>query len=1319
MSDRIKSIFVLAVLLTYVISARAEWIELSSTGAQPDEGAAFKVIAADEKKVEFEFKLSGFQLEDVILEGNHFQRIIMPRTGDLGETGLPELPALSRVLSMPPKCGARLEVIEIETWEREGLRIAPLQPPKMENSLEEPEFTWNRDFYARDEFYPPQNVHIGRPVIMRDLRLLPVDFFPLSYNPAAGILRVVKRMRLIVHFEGEGENPKLRNSEGISSSFRPLYRGVVLNFNDSELDEILSPKGGYLIISHPNLYNELEYLIQWKREKGHQVVWADLSSIGNTYYNIKNYIQMAYDTWEEPPEFLLLVGDVTGAYALAAEYYTGDVTDHKYSMLEGDDYFPDVQVGRISVASETQLLVIINKIIQYELNPFMGNTDWYKKGLMIACTSHISCKHTKQYIKQKLLDNDYMAVDTVWYTGGVNTWQISQSINSGVGWVNYRGYAGWGGWGSSQTNALINYWMLPMVTGMVCNTSDFQETECLAETFLRVGTTSTPKGGIAVAGPASLYTHTKWNNTIDMGFYAGVFDLGITTAGGALDAAKMQLWLDFPNNRGPGGTTNSVECYFHQYNTIGDPGVELWTYVPEEITAQFNNQIAVGTNFLPVTVTYSSGGEPVKEAYVCLTQNGEILDRSYTDDSGSIELMPAPFEVGDMILTITKHNHIPVHETITAVQEPVFVGFAGYEIDDDNSGASSGNGDGVVNPGETIELAVRLCNFGEDTACGVTAFLNTDDYYPTVIEDEIGYGDISPGDSIFGHGEYVFTVSPFAPDGQIIGFDLAAVISTGDTSNSVIEIPIGGPYLSCDYYWMEPDINTFQPGDTVEIVIRMINDGVIASGELQLSFMAEHPWLGVLESEATLGEILPGDTASNFTTPFVVATSADMVPGLIFDLGLTAVNSSGFSQWVGCPVQFGRGGVSHPVGPDDYGYFAFGIEDNSYSQCPRYQWINISGGEIIVVSSTSNAGGDIAFTQLPFTFRYYGQDFDRAAVGSNGWLAFDNNPVVYAYNTAIPSTLGSDAMIAPFWDDLDVLTGEVRKQYFSSYGIFVVAWNGVNIHNGATNTFEIVLFDPAVHPTRTGDGIIQFQYHTFSNSNSSENYATIGIEAPSGADGLEYTFANIYAPNAATLYSQRAIKFTTLIEHTNRPPVIFGTCPYELNSVEENETVVFKADAFDHDGDELTFQWFHGAQPVAGVAGKICPLTFTKAGLDTVTIAVSDGENGVSFDWIFTVNSLGVKNEITVPPAEFSLEKVAPNPFNPTLNISFAVAAPGRVKISIFNILGREVANLVDDELTPGRYKIYWDGANSASGLYLVRMEAKGFNGVQKALLLK
>jgi hypothetical protein len=88
-------------------------------------------------------------------------------------------------------------------------------------------------------------------------------------------------------------------------------------------------------------------------------------------------------------------------------------------------------------------------------------------------------------------------------------------------------------------------------------------------------------------------------------------------------------------------------------------------------------------------------------------------------------------------------------------------------------------------------------------------------------------------------------------------------------------------------------------------------------------------------------------------------------------------------------------------------------------------------------------------------------------------------------------------------------------------------------------------------------------------------------------------------------------------------------------------------------------------------------------------------------------------------PKTFELHQNFPNPFNPATSISFAVPKSARVRLQVFDLLGRVVLTLVDEDKNPGAYNVTWDASTRPSGLYFYRMTAGEFVKTEKAILIK
>ncbi|MBK8552140.1 MAG: S8 family peptidase [Ignavibacteria bacterium] len=119
--------------------------------------------------------------------------------------------------------------------------------------------------------------------------------------------------------------------------------------------------------------------------------------------------------------------------------------------------------------------------------------------------------------------------------------------------------------------------------------------------------------------------------------------------------------------------------------------------------------------------------------------------------------------------------------------------------------------------------------------------------------------------------------------------------------------------------------------------------------------------------------------------------------------------------------------------------------------------------------------------------------------------------------------------------------------------------------------------------------------------------------------------------------------------------------------------------------------------------------------------AVSAFGNNLYVDNILKVNGMtGISNNlITEMPEKYSLSQNYPNPFNPVTNVEFGIMKLGFVSLKIYDVLGKEVATLVNENLQPGTYKYNFDASNLSSGIYFYRIKAGDFIETRSMMLLK
>jgi len=96
----------------------------------------------------------------------------------------------------------------------------------------------------------------------------------------------------------------------------------------------------------------------------------------------------------------------------------------------------------------------------------------------------------------------------------------------------------------------------------------------------------------------------------------------------------------------------------------------------------------------------------------------------------------------------------------------------------------------------------------------------------------------------------------------------------------------------------------------------------------------------------------------------------------------------------------------------------------------------------------------------------------------------------------------------------------------------------------------------------------------------------------------------------------------------------------------------------------------------------------------------------------------GVADERAIPE-EFALSQNHPNPFNPTTTIHYELPLEGFVTLKVFDVLGNEVATLVNERKEEGRYQITFDASSLSSGVYIYQVRINDFIDTKKMILMK
>ena len=98
---------------------------------------------------------------------------------------------------------------------------------------------------------------------------------------------------------------------------------------------------------------------------------------------------------------------------------------------------------------------------------------------------------------------------------------------------------------------------------------------------------------------------------------------------------------------------------------------------------------------------------------------------------------------------------------------------------------------------------------------------------------------------------------------------------------------------------------------------------------------------------------------------------------------------------------------------------------------------------------------------------------------------------------------------------------------------------------------------------------------------------------------------------------------------------------------------------------------------------------------------------------------MSVEQIADLVPGSFDLRQNYPNPFNPSTTIEFDLVNSGHVQLSVYNVLGRRVATLIDERLTAGAYKTSFDASAFPNGVYYYTLDTGSFKATKKMILLK
>ena len=918
-------LFIVCMTATHLFSQ--EWVSVfQQTPTVPE----VKLISETEKATELCFTLGGFYKGEVNTPKGLQYIITVPKMASMLEEGSPDLPLFAIPVLIDDMAAMEVQVMETKYQDFESIEIAPSKG-NLSREINPDDIPFHYGYaYKQNSFFPDFQAQLDQPYILRDFRGQNILVYPFAYNPITRTLRVYTQLTLTIRKTGEkGDNPKLSrksNQLRISPEADALYQYRFVNYHDRTAKYTFIPDEGEMLIICPDQYLEaMQPFVAWKNASGRPTIMVSLSDIGsNNTEQIKSYILSHYNNPNENLCYVLLVGDYNDITPKAMNEGRSDIW---FGQLEGNDYYPEVFVGRFSVGNVADVENQVAKVIYYERD-ITTDADWLSKGIGIGSTEGAGSGHNGgesdyqhiDYIRDTLMHYTYSEVSQH-YQGvgqGTNASMLSQNFNEGAGICNYCNHGSQTGWyvGSftnSHVNALVNDYKWPFIWSTACLNGQF-DTNCFAEAWMRASNNLTGAPTGAIGGMFS-WTNQPWQPPMTgqdemvniLCEWRSSDQFHHTLAGASLNG-NMKILDLHPSDQ---GKTHNTWILF------GDPSLMLRTDTPTELNVTCQPEaIFLGQTELIVTAE-------ADYALATLSFNGETIASSPIVNGEGTLTFPEQTEIGTALLVVTSFNKVSEFREISIIPaNGAFLSYGSCSINDAN---------GQADCGETVGIDVIVKNIGNEAANNVQVTLTSDSPFVEVTHDTTFIPSIAALE------EYTLTKSFEIAVNEMIteGYQANFILTCTDGSNiwtSRFHITLHAPVLVLSDF--RPTHTTF-PGEIGDLLITVKNTGSSDAHNAIVQLYSSSSDLVFNPISYNLGEIPAGSIA---TTIASFSSSSNIPNGSNFEV---------FYYLDAAPYTF-DGTHFLNIGPIKETF-----ETGDFS---AFSWETLGGAQWFIDDSTANTG---------------------------------------------------------------------------------------------------------------------------------------------------------------------------------------------------------------------------------------------------------------------------------------------------------------------------------------------------------------------------
>jgi len=850
--------------------------------------------------------------------------------------GRPDLPLVGERVELPPGTRlVALEIVDVQGAAlARGVRLpsALVQRPGLgPEERTTPDPAW----FQHAGFVPEQPVEIGAQGFERGRNVAYLQVAPVRWDPSSGALERLERVRVRLVLESSTARPLERErivpewedgavaETGTPTGARAAEAGLVRPqrraepFKPTQLPSVLGSPVAYVIVTSDAMASTFQQLADWKTQSGVPAVVRSVSFIKQEYpfgaddgERIRMFIRDAYSRWGA--KWVLLGGDsdvipVRQAYTT---FYGGEsiATDLYYQCLDGNwnadgdslygegyyssanpgdnaDLLPEVYVGRAPASTAAQAQLFVNKTLHYVKQPvndyltsilFFAEVlfpqDWLPgdptslDGAELIDFDILPILDTVPWIHYVRLYENY--TDSRWRPGSLleSKHAVLDSLNRGYNVAVHVGHGyrnvmhvGDDDLTNSDAMALSNGDRLINLYAINC-TSNAIDFPCIGKAFLQA-----PNGGAVTNIGSTRFDFPTAGRAYQKEYFKLLYQDSVTAVGEAGSRQKLPF-VGFSNYDGVNRWTQMTLLL------LGDPELRIYTSTPRTLSVTHAGSLLVSDTTLAVHVAI--GGVPLYGARVTLYKPGDELASVLTDGAGDVTLPVYPDTLGSFKLTVTGFNCRPYQATIavTASARPALAERP-VRIDDSGAGGTVGNGNGVWDAGETVDLYPLIRNTGGSAATAVTGLLSTTDGTVSVIQGTASYGTVAVGDTANATPGFRVSIPFNAPDQREIPFALRLFDSGGGSYLQHFELTVRAPELRHNGHGVVDMGGTVngrpEPGETVSYYVKVRNLGTGLAQGVSVRMRNLDGKATVTDSTSSLGDLLPGQEVQGDALVFV------------------------------------------------------------------------------------------------------------------------------------------------------------------------------------------------------------------------------------------------------------------------------------------------------------------------------------------------------------------------------------------------------------------------------------------------------------------